>query len=179
MFTLYTLISIFLTSSIPTGVTGSFHYFIKIVPTAYKGERIVKEIDPSLRFKYGTVPKLETNRYFVTERFTPLMEPDDEHYDLAEGLGLDEDDELAATKVGGNTGTSHSHHESHRKQKSILPGVFFVYQVYPFAIEISKEEVSLTHLLIRIMATVGGVFTIVGWLDAFIYNKKKRETLRK
>jgi hypothetical protein len=54
-----------------------------------------------------------------------------------------------------------------------------VYQVYPFAIEISKEEVSLTHLLIRIMATVGGVFTIVGWLDALIYNKKKRGTQRK
>lgn len=139
----------------------------------------MKEIDPSYRFKDGTIPQLETNRYFATEHFTPLMEPEDEHYDLAEGLGLDEGEELAAAKVGGNIGTSHNHHESHRRQKKILPGVFFVYQVYPFAIEISKEEVPLTHLLIRIIATVGGIFTIVGWLDAFIYKKKKLRSAQK
>lgn len=162
------------------GVTGSFQYFIKIVPTTYKGKRIVKEIDPTHRFKDSKEPQLETNRYFVTEHFTPLMEPDDEHYELAEELDLNnEEDELAATKIGGNAGTSHTHHKSHRTQKTILPGVFFIYQVYPFVIEISKEEASLIHLFIRIIATIGGTFTIVGWLDAFIYSKKKHGTVRK
>ena len=42
------------------GTTGLFQYFIKIVPTTYVG--------------YGRRGRdVETNRYFYTERFRPLM----------------------------------------------------------------------------------------------------------
>lgn len=156
-----------------------FQYFIKIVPTIYKGKSIVKEIDPTFRIKDGIPPILETNRYFATERFTPLVEVDDEHYELAGGLELDEEDEIAAAKVGGNSGTTHNHHMSHQKQRPILPGVFFIYQVHPFAVEISKEEQPWIHLVIRIMAAVGGVFTTVGWLDSLLHMRKKNKHTRK
>lgn len=161
------------------GVTGMFQYFIKIVPTSYKGKKIVQEIHPN--FDMTKEPLLETNRYFVTERFNPLMELDDEHWDLASELFAEEDDdsEFAAAKVGGKSGTSHDKHEHHYKQKSVLPGVFFIYQVYPFAVEISKQEIPLTHLLIRILATIGGVFTIVGWLDTIMYSKRQNKGLGK
>lgn len=155
------------------GVSGMFQYFIKIVPTSYKGRKIVKEIDPS--FDKKKEPLLETNRYFVTERFTPLMEVDEEHWELGQLVDADDDKvEYAGAKVGGKTGLGHDKHEQHLKQKAILPGVFFIYQVYPFAVEISKQEIPLTHLLIRILATIGGVFTIVGWLDAVVCSRNKR-----
>lgn len=151
-----------------------FQYFIKIVPTSYKGRKIVKEIDPRFDTKKED-PVLETNRYFVTERFTPLVEVDEEHWELGELVDADDDQtEYAGAKVGGKTGLGHDKHEQHLTQKAILPGVFFIYQVYPFAVEISKQEIPLTHLLIRILATIGGVFTIVGWLDAVVCSRNKR-----
>lgn len=193
------------------GSTGTFQYFIKIVPTTYKGKDLVnsliakKKVEPR---KLGEVykapnvtgtneePILETNRYFTTERFVPLMQEDldEEHYDLGEQvLGIDpfdeydddgtiddegglDDDNLpaAGVKVGGNTGSTHSHHHNHRNKQQILPGVFFIYQIYPFAVEVSRDRVPVMHLLIRIMATVGGLFTIVGWLDMFMCSRKKR-----
>lgn len=148
-----------------------FQYFIKIVPTSYKGKKIVKEIDPEFDVQ-NKEPILETNRYFVTERFNPLMEIDDEHWELGDMFADDDEVDIAAAHVGGKNGMGHDKHEHHLKQQSILPGVFFIYQVYPFAVEISKEEVPLTHLLIRILATIGGVFTIIGWLDTLAYSKR-------
>uniref|UniRef100_A0A7S3P8Q9 Endoplasmic reticulum vesicle transporter C-terminal domain-containing protein n=1 Tax=Amphora coffeiformis TaxID=265554 RepID=A0A7S3P8Q9_9STRA len=124
------------------GTTGLFQYFIKVVPTTYvtKAE--------GLR---------ETNGYFFTERFRPLMqeyfdEPDDE-----------ETPEVAAGAAGG-----HAHHDHHDvKKNSILPGVFFIYEIFPFAICSSENSVPWTHLLIRLMATVGGVFTVMKLVDTF------------
>jgi hypothetical protein len=161
-----------------------FQYFIKIVPTVYKGEKIVKEMEPN--FDTSKEPILETNRYFVTERFNPLMELDEEHYDLAEQIFGDHDDDddeeqiyFGAAKLGGTTGTSHDKHEHHYKQQAILPGVFFIYQVYPFTVEISKEDIPLTHLFIRIMATIGGVFTVVGWMDKFMHSRRSTKGLKR
>mmetsp|Transcript_9715 Transcript_9715/g.14131 ORF Transcript_9715/g.14131 Transcript_9715/m.14131 type:complete len:518 (-) Transcript_9715:118-1671(-) len=159
------------------GVSGMFQYFIKIVPTTYKGKQIVKEIDPQFDFKEEDA-KIETNRYFVTERFIPLMEPDDQHWELGEYFEpeddeTDDDKEIAAAHVGGNTGHSHSHTE-HMKQMAVLPGLFFIYQVYPFTVEISKDNMSYTHLFIRILATVGGVFAMVGWIDNILHNRQKK-----
>mmetsp|Transcript_8224 Transcript_8224/g.12385 ORF Transcript_8224/g.12385 Transcript_8224/m.12385 type:complete len:518 (-) Transcript_8224:70-1623(-) len=185
------------------GVSGMFQYFIKIVPTTYKGKNVVKTISPGYDFSKdpNEIPVLETNRYFTTERFTPLMmDIDDENWELGEKVAkkyqnqkdvepaqiqhddaLDdyynfyyerqEPDRIAGAKVGGNTGTSHHQHESHRQQQAILPGIFFIYQIYPFEVEISMDQVPLTHLFIRILSTVGGVFTIVGMIDALLHSR--------
>lgn len=217
-----------------------FQYFIKIVPTTYTGTKLVKKISPNYD-KNEKIPQLETNRYFTTERYTPLMlEIDDENWELGESVankykehhdkiaqknkernekkakaqaearaqnpeksepktyqdyddiygrefefddyydyydydrekkGNDTPEKIAAAKVGGNSGTSHHHHEHHRKQQSILPGIFFIYQIYPFHVEISQEHVPFTHLLIRILSTIGGVFTIMGMIDTILSSR--------
>ena len=124
------------------GTTGLFQYFIKVVPTTYvtkaEGRR-------------------ETNGYFFTERFRPLMQ---EYFDEPD----DETPEVVAGAAGG-----HGHHDHHDvKKNSILPGVFFIYEIYPFAVETSENSVPWTHLLIRLMATVGGVFTVMKLVDTFV-----------
>lgn len=198
------------------GKSGMFQYFIKIVPTTYKGEKVVKSIFPNYDFRKDSnkIPQLETNRYFTTERFTPLMmEIEDENWELGELVSerfkqhdvkekeeakktVDESprdniyddyydfyyerqqapDKVAGAKVGGNTGTAHTQHEHHRKQQGILPGVFFIYQIYPFEVEISMEHVPLTHLFIRILSTIGGVFTIMGMIDTVLSSRSTRSS---
>jgi Endoplasmic reticulum vesicle transporter len=105
---------------------------------------------------------LETNRYSFTERFRPLMK---EYVEDIVLLELNDTDKVAVH--AGATG-GHHHEDHHKIQNSILPGIFFIYEIYPFAVEITRNSVPLTHLLIRLMATVGGVFTVVSWAEAAI-----------
>jgi hypothetical protein len=145
-----------------TGTTGLFQYFIKIVPTTYVGKEAHSKIMTTELPSTYEDAGVETNRYFVTERFMPLMT------ELLEDHHMEKDDpKRAAVSAGG--GGNHADVEHHFKQNAVLPGVFFIYEIYPFAIELSIQKVPLTHLLIRLMATVGGVFTIVRWVDGCIY----------
>lgn len=168
-----------------TGSTGLFQYFIKIVPTTYVGDGAnFPKFDKSLPSLYEEAEEfavaannaersIETNRYFFTERFRPLMTEllDDEDY---EG-----DDSGKAAANAGYTG-GHHNKDHHHHQNSVLPGVFFIYEIYPFAMEIRQNNVPFTHLLIRIMATVGGVFTVARWIDSLLEermnNKKSRSS---
>ena len=148
------------------GRTGLFQYFIKIVPTTYKGEEMIGAVA-----KPGQTT-LETNRYFFTERFRPLMVDiiDDEHHELGEKDGH------AGAHVGGGTGAgTHAAQEHHQVQNALLPGVFFVYEIFPFAVEVTRQSVPFTHLLIRIMATVGGTFTVMGQVLNLLGDGKKQK----
>jgi hypothetical protein len=162
------------------GTTGLFQYFIKVVPTSYKGQGAIPKNEAtgvSLPSLYPEVEEsvesdlLETNRYFFTERFRPLMKEyiKEEH--------IDEEDESKANVAVGQS----VHHDQHKVQNAVLPGVFFIYEIYPFAVEITRNSVPFTHLLIRLMATVGGVFTVVGWAEAAFCSKadaRRRSQLR-
>ena len=177
-----------------TGSTGLFQYFIKIVPTAYVGEGShfpkIDEAYDALPSLYPEVEefaaaaaaannggdsrltrKMETNRYFFTERFMPLMTEllEDEHY---EG-----DDYGKAAADAGYTG-GHHNEDHHMKQNSVLPGVFFIYEIYPFAMEITQNSVPFTHLLIRLMATIGGVFTLARWADSVLNERSRNNASR-
>lgn len=162
-----------------SGTTGLFQYFIKIVPTTYVGENIFPKLKsgedslPSLYdefeqsvSKVGSRKSIETNRYFITERFMPLMT------DLLEEEHKEDDDNFDRHAVHAGHSGGHGNHEHHMIQNSVLPGVFFIYEIYPFAVEISRNEVPFTHLLIRILATIGGVFTLAKWADSYIYERK-------
>ncbi|KAL7477067.1 hypothetical protein ACHAW6_002881 [Cyclotella cf. meneghiniana] len=154
-----------------TGTTGLFQYFIKVVPTMYKGD-ILDYLQLPYKTKENKV--LETNRFFYTERFRPLI--GEVHEEAI--LSGDKDRGMAGAHVGGKTGgTLHEKMEHHDTANAILPGVFFVYEIYPFAVEVTKSEVPLIHLLIRIMATAGGVFTILRWIDGALYSREKRKTM--
>jgi hypothetical protein len=147
------------------GTTGMFQYFIKVVPTTYIGKA------------FSLTGYQETNRYFFLERFRPLMNEyiegeDDDEVDT-DSVMKDNETGLVSVKAGAAKKHSHSDHHNH-KNTGVLPGVFFMYDIYPFAIEIERNSVPLTHLLIRIMAMVGGVFTIVRWTDSFFYERSMR-----
>jgi hypothetical protein len=163
-----------------TGSTGLFQYFIKVVPTTYLGDALpkLKEGADSLPSLYeeteeskGKFRTMETNRYFVTERFMPLMT------ELLEDHHMDEEDPKRAAVHAGHGG-GHDNQDHHMKQNSVLPGVFFIYEIYPFAVEIRKNSVPFTHLLIRLMATIGGVFTVARWADSWLYERGTKKSSR-
>lgn len=147
------------------GGTGLFQYFIKIVPTIYKKE------EPS--------NTIETNRFFYTERYRPLMKHliDEDHYELGNRKSEPEKNwGYGGAKVAG--ADAHHAHHSHSVMNAILPGVFFIYDIYPLAVEVSHERVSFTHFIIRIMALVGGIYTIMTWVDGLLYARDKKNSNR-
>ena len=149
-----------------TGTTGLFQYFIKVVPTTYVGKAI-SEASSSLSSKgsLDETARLETNRVFFTERFRPLMT------DLLEEEHFEEGQPGKAAAQASHAG-GHSNPDHHQVQNSVLPGVFFIYEIYPFYVEVSTSSVPFTHLLIRVMATIGGVITLVKWLDSCLYYER-------
>ena len=137
-----------------TGGTGVFQYYVKVVPS---------------NFTNGDGTVIETNQYSFTERYSPLMiELDEEHYSLG-----DAGRNSVGAHAGGNKKADGHTHEHHWKENSILPGVFFIYDIYPFALEVSKIYVPFSHLLIRLMAVTGGILTVSGWIDGFMYAREK------
>lgn len=156
-----------------TGTTGLFQYFIKVVPTRYKGD-IIDDLAASPQSKKadeGEENLLETNRYFYTERFRPLI--GEVHEEAI--LSGDPDRGTAGVHVADKTGgTLHEKMEHHHAQNAVLPGVFFIYEIYPFAVEVTRNSVPFMHLWIRIMATVGGTFTIMGLIDGVLYSREKK-----
>eukprot|EP00245_Coleochaete_scutata_P005348 TRINITY_DN18829_c0_g1_i1.p1 TRINITY_DN18829_c0_g1~~TRINITY_DN18829_c0_g1_i1.p1 ORF type:complete len:387 (-),score=74.58 TRINITY_DN18829_c0_g1_i1:407-1567(-) len=61
-----------------------------------------------------------------------------------------------------------------------LPGVFFFYDLSPIKVKFTEERSSFLHFLTNVCAIVGGVFTVSGIIDAFVYHghkaiKKKME----
>ncbi|KAK1264162.1 Protein disulfide-isomerase 5-3 [Acorus gramineus] len=61
-----------------------------------------------------------------------------------------------------------------------LPGVFFFYDLSPIRVTFMEQHVSFLHFLTNVCAIVGGIFTVSGILDSFIYHshraiKKKME----
>ena len=157
-----------------TGTTGLFQYFIKVVPTTYLG-----------RGKDGA--PIQTNRYFFTERFRPLNKDwydDDDHFeeDWQDDDGSTRDPDSPLPKKGSvNAHIKHGagQHNHHHVRNSILPGVFFIYEIYPFSVEVESVSVPLTHLLIRIMATVGGVWTCLRWVDSLLSSSNSRSDHRR
>lgn len=55
-------------------------------------------------------------------------------------------------------------------QMSALPGAFFVFDLSPFMVKVENDRVPFTHFLTKICAIVGGVVSIAGFVDSFMYN---------
>jgi hypothetical protein len=61
-----------------------------------------------------------------------------------------------------------------------LPGVFFFYDLSPIKVKFTEQRQSFLHFVTNVCAIVGGVFTVSGIIDAFVYHghkviKKKME----
>ena len=88
--------------------------------------------------------KTNTNQFTVTDRFRPLSLP----------------------KIDSNGNIQ-------MVTDAVLPGIFFVYELSPFMIEASSSRMPFFHLLTKICAIVGGVFTVIGVLDSIIFKLQK------
>jgi endoplasmic reticulum-Golgi intermediate compartment protein 3 len=56
-----------------------------------------------------------------------------------------------------------------------LPGVFFFYEISPLHVEISEEyQQGWIAFFTSVCAVVGGVVTVMGMLDQFLYSRKGR-----
>ncbi|KAL7679707.1 putative endoplasmic reticulum vesicle transporter [Plasmopara halstedii] len=55
-------------------------------------------------------------------------------------------------------------------QMTSLPGTFFVFEISPFMVKVENDRVPLTHFLTKICAIIGGVISIAGFVDSFMYN---------
>eukprot|EP00049_Salpingoeca_infusionum_P027906 m.34926 g.34926 ORF g.34926 m.34926 type:complete len:394 (-) comp9832_c0_seq1:231-1412(-) len=76
--------------------------------------------------------------------------------------------------------TMHQKQINHDQGQSGLPGVFFMYEISPIVVQLTRESHSFFHFLTDLCGIVGGVFTVAGMLDAFVYHglrslKKKQE----
>lgn len=54
-----------------------------------------------------------------------------------------------------------------------LPGVFFNFEISPMQIVYSEYRKSLTHFLTDVCSIVGGIFTVSGIIDSFLYRAEK------
>jgi len=54
-----------------------------------------------------------------------------------------------------------------------LPGVFFMYDLSPIMIRYSERRRSFAHFLTGVCAIIGGVFTVAGIIDSFIYHSMR------
>jgi len=139
--------------------SGTFKYFLKVVPTTYTRRRgatlaLKKASDEAEtttnarrreKGKSGNTKKknteensdaekksfgaVRTNLYSVTEYFTP-------------------------SRGWSETG---------------LPAVFFLYDLSPVVMEVSDAPASFGHFLARVCAVVGGVFAVTGMTDRWIH----------
>jgi len=58
-----------------------------------------------------------------------------------------------------------------------LPGVFFMYELSPIMVKFTERQKSFAHFLTGVCAIIGGVFTVAGIVDSFIYQGMR--TLKK
>ncbi|KAI3996392.1 hypothetical protein MKX01_026860 [Papaver californicum] len=68
--------------------------------------------------------------------------------------------------------TKHFRHAIVGQPRSV-PGVFFFYDLSPIKVTFTEQHVSFLHFLTNICAIVGGMFTVSGILDSFIYHGQK------
>ena len=56
------------------------------------------------------------------------------------------------------------------RMNAALPGLFFVYKINPYMLEISEKRESLVTFLVNFCAIIGGIFAISGLLDSVAFN---------
>lgn len=57
--------------------------------------------------------------------------------------------------------------------ESGMPGIFFQYELSPLMVKYTEKERSFGHFITNVCAIIGGVYTVAGLLDTFIYHSIK------
>eukprot|EP01102_Stenamoeba_stenopodia_P022764 TRINITY_DN9614_c0_g1_i1.p1 TRINITY_DN9614_c0_g1~~TRINITY_DN9614_c0_g1_i1.p1 ORF type:complete len:388 (-),score=70.92 TRINITY_DN9614_c0_g1_i1:65-1228(-) len=66
--------------------------------------------------------------------------------------------------------TEHLRQTAKESQHPILPGVFFMYDLSPIMVVYTEASPPFAHLLTSLCAIIGGVFTVAGLIDSFVYH---------
>mmetsp|Transcript_572 Transcript_572/g.1938 ORF Transcript_572/g.1938 Transcript_572/m.1938 type:complete len:390 (+) Transcript_572:248-1417(+) len=59
------------------------------------------------------------------------------------------------------------------KTSHILPGIFFIYDMSPIKVELTEKKERFLHFIVQLCAIIGGVFTVMGMIDASVYHGGK------
>ncbi|KAK8558779.1 hypothetical protein V6N13_098417 [Hibiscus sabdariffa] len=54
------------------------------------------------------------------------------------------------------------------------PGVFFYYDFSPIKVTFKEERISFLHFITNICAVIGGIFTVAGIVDSFVYHGQRK-----
>lgn len=54
-----------------------------------------------------------------------------------------------------------------------VPGVFFFYDISPIKVTLKEEHETFLHFMTHICAIIGGIFTVAGIIDSFIYHGQR------
>lgn len=54
-----------------------------------------------------------------------------------------------------------------------LPGVFFTYEISPMLVIYTQRTKSILHFLTGVCAIIGGIFTVAGMFDSFVYSAER------
>lgn len=54
-----------------------------------------------------------------------------------------------------------------------LPGMFVFYDINPIQVRFEERKETFTHFITSVCAIVGGVFTVSGIVDSFVYHGHK------
>ncbi|KAF5781609.1 putative endoplasmic reticulum vesicle transporter [Helianthus annuus] len=65
------------------------------------------------------------------------------------------------------------HYKSPEIGRRSLPGVFFFYDLSPIKVTFTETHISFLHFMTNVCAIVGGIFTVAGIVDSFVYHGHK------
>lgn len=73
-----------------------------------------------------------------------------------------------------------SHFSSQKHDESFVPGVFLVYDLSPIKVHIyeARPYPSVAHFLLQLCAITGGVFTVMGLIDALFHHGARRMKMK-
>ncbi|EDQ85716.1 uncharacterized protein MONBRDRAFT_34133 [Monosiga brevicollis MX1] len=79
---------------------------------------------------------------------------------------------LSQTEIDTNQYSVTMHQREIRPDQgtSGLPGLFFMYDISPMKIQLTQSSRSFFHFLTGLCAIIGGVYTVAGMIDGFLYH---------
>jgi len=143
----HTIHSISFGKKYPSMPKGPLDGMVKIIdPVVGTGlfQYFIKIIPTIYSDEFKWRGKTFTNQYTMTERFRPLLLPEFPRFP---------------------DGTPDFLSGQRQHQQAILPGIFFVYDLSPFLVEVVRSRTPFLHYFTKVCATVGGVFAVMGMVD--------------
>lgn len=76
-------------------------------------------------------------------------------------------------KIQSNQFSVTEHYKTPEVGRRSLPGVFFFYDLSPIKVTFTETHISFLHFMTNVCAIVGGIFTVAGIVDSFVYHGHK------